>query len=184
MIVIGVASVVSITRDPTARSMMGIILCLTWFVLLGGMLIIAFRLIRPEILNLMRLRRERRDRAHRGFAVVGPGVDVWSDPAKVARLKQLGDMMSAISVRCCRSGWLTGAEYLIPELCRRAIASGLPQPWGDDELTLSEAEAITQLSMDSGAWANLDLDSDEYVPIDPFPIPREYLEEIPHDVSI
>jgi len=93
-------------------------------------------------------------------------------------LKRLGVAMSDVSERCYCAGWLGGAEYLLPELCRRVILTNEPQPWGYSSVTLEEAEMLTALSDEIGSWADLDDNAAEFVRFKPFPIPAEYIEEL------
>jgi hypothetical protein len=93
-------------------------------------------------------------------------------------VQQLGKEMSDISEDCYYAGWLGGTEYMVPELCRRAIESGLTQYWGHGEVTLEQARWLWGLAERIGCWADNDLECIGYDPFQPFPIPPEYTEAI------
>jgi len=103
----------------------------------------------------------------------GPAGGEWA-----ALLQRLGDAMSDLSELCYYAGWMAGTEYVIPELCRRAAATGESQPWGDGAVTPAHAEALLPLAARLGCWADLDEAGIGYVPFQPFPTPPKYLEEI------
>ena len=101
------------------------------------------------------------------------------DPAlRHAVIQQLGKAMSDISEECYCAGWLGGTEYFVPELCRRAIASGRSQYWGFGRVTPTRAKELTALAEKAGCWADTDYMSVGYDPFVPFPIPAEYLDAI------
>ena len=79
----------------------------------------------------------------------------------------LGGAMSDISEDCWSAGWLTGGEDFIPELCRRAVATGLPQKFGQGYVTAERARGLVYLAEHIGCWANWDPNADEYVPHQP-----------------
>jgi hypothetical protein len=100
-----------------------------------------------------------------------------------ALLQQLGQAMSNISEDCYRAGWLGGTEYIVPELCRRAIDSGRVQHWGHGEVTPELARELVALAERAGCWADTDYYSVGYDPFQPFPIPPEYVEAIEREQS-
>lgn len=95
-----------------------------------------------------------------------------------AILQLLGNEMSDISEDCYCAGWLGGTEYFVPELCRRANATGQTQHWGRGEVTPELALGLMALAEQIGSWADLNDDATGYVPFQPFPIPPHYREEI------
>jgi len=109
------------------------------------------------------------------------GEAAGEDPAVL--LRRLGDAMSDLSERCYYAGWMTGTEYVVPELCRRAAATGEPQPWGQDEVTAVEAAELLSLALRLGTWADLDEAGTGYVPFQPFPVPAKYQEEIEREIA-
>ncbi len=86
-------------------------------------------------------------------------------------VQQLGREMSDISEDCYCAGWLGGTEYMVPELCRRAIEMGLTQHWGHGEVTLEQARQLWGLAERIEGWAENDLDCIGYV---------LFLQPIPH----
>ena len=100
-----------------------------------------------------------------------------------AALQLLGKEMSDISEDCYCAGWLGGTEYLVPELCRRALATGQMQFWGHGEVTPERARGLLLLANAAGSWADMDDDAVVYVPFDPFPIQPEYAEAIEWEQS-
>lgn len=97
------------------------------------------------------------------------------DAARHALVQQLGEAMSDVSEECYHAGWLGGTEYFVPELCRRAVATGRAQPWGHGEVTPERARTLIELAARAGCWADLDEPGIGYEPFQPFPIPPEYL---------
>src|SRR5690348_3596486 len=93
-------------------------------------------------------------------------------------VQQLGAAMSDISEDCYYAGWLDGTQYLVPELCRRAAATGQAQFWGHGEVTPELARGLIALAEQIGSWADLDEAGVGYVPHQPFPIPPEYTEAV------
>ena len=93
-------------------------------------------------------------------------------------VQQLGEAMSKLSEECYCAGWLGGTEYLVPELCRRAVESCQSQKWGLSEVSLSKARELLSLAEKAGCWADTDYYSIAYEPFHPFPIPPEYIESI------
>lgn len=98
------------------------------------------------------------------------------DPATL--LQRLGEAMSDLSEQCYYAGWMAGTEYLVPELCRRADATGQPQPWGHGEVTPERARELLAPAARLGSWADLDEAGIGYVPHQPFPLPPPYLEQL------
>jgi hypothetical protein len=105
------------------------------------------------------------------------------EATKHALVQQLGDAMSDISEECYCAGWLGGTEYIVPELCRRAILSGQTQYWGFGEVTPEQARKLWELADRIGCWADTDFESVGYEPFQPFPIPAEYAEAIEREQS-
>ncbi len=99
-----------------------------------------------------------------------------ADPARL--VKQLGDLMSGISEACYAAGWYAGTEYMVPELCRRALQTGEVQSWASGEITPAMARHLNALAERLGNWANLSEDATGYVAFDPFPTPDEHLQEL------
>lgn len=87
----------------------------------------------------------------------------------------LGREMSDISEDCYCAGWLVGTEYIVPELCRRAMATGEVQHWGHGEVTPERASGLMKLASLIGGWVDYDLNSGGYKLFEPFPIPPEHL---------
>jgi hypothetical protein len=105
------------------------------------------------------------------------------DAERHALVRQLGEAMSDISEACYYAGWLTGAEYLVPELCRRAISSGRAIYWGHGCVTPESARELIALAERAGSWAALDEPGIGFVPFRPFPIPARYVELIEREQS-
>jgi hypothetical protein len=95
-----------------------------------------------------------------------------------ALVQELGQAMSDISEDCYCAGWLGGTEYLVPELCRRAVETGQTQYWGHGEVTPELARQLFALAERAGCWADTDYYSVGYDAFQPFPIPREYVEAV------
>jgi len=89
--------------------------------------------------------------------------------------------MSDISEECHCAGWLGGTEYLVPELCRRAVAQQRPQRWGHGEISPQRAEQIVALAEQLGHWAVLDERGVGYVAFAPFPTPPQHRAELATD---
>ena len=90
-------------------------------------------------------------------------------------LHLLGDAMSDISEESYCAAWLSGWEYLLPELCRRALELQQTQIWGRCELSVETASTLSFMAERIGFWANADPDGPGYVAHSPFPIPIEVL---------
>ena len=100
-------------------------------------------------------------------------------PVAPARLlQQLGGMMSALSKACYAADWLEGTEYMVPELCRRALEAGAAQPWAQGEVTLGVARRLQELAEQLGHWARPDGKGSGYLAFDPFPVPPRYAQEL------
>ncbi len=97
------------------------------------------------------------------------------DATRHAVLQILGNAMSDISEESYCAGWATGTEYIVPELCRRALDSGQPERWGRWEVTPETARGLTHLAGELGCWATLNDSGTGYVPHQPFPVPAVYL---------
>jgi hypothetical protein len=97
------------------------------------------------------------------------------DATRHSVLQLLGKAMSDISEDCWSAGWLGGTEYDVPELCRRAVESDVPQRWGGDVITPERARGLLYLAEQIGSWADLDEAGVAYVPHQPFPVPPETL---------
>jgi hypothetical protein len=95
-----------------------------------------------------------------------------------ALVQRLGQMMSDVSEDCYYAGWLGATEYLVPELCRRAVQSGTPVAWGHGVVTPERAAEMIALADRIGSWADLDEPGIGYVPFHPFPMPSEYVAAI------
>jgi hypothetical protein len=91
--------------------------------------------------------------------------------------------MNDLSEACYYAGWLNGTEYFVPELCRRAIATGNPQPWGHGVVTPEHATKLRTLADQLGHWADLDQPGVGYVPFQPFPVPTEYLASLDRELE-
>lgn len=102
---------------------------------------------------------------------IGPTMD---DHERRTLIRRLGELMSGVSESCYYAGWLAGTEYCVPELCRRAVATGEPQPWGHGVITPDQAAELAALAGQLGHWATLDDDGTGYMRHDPFPIPEKY----------
>lgn len=99
---------------------------------------------------------------------------------EVAPLDVLGRLMSDLSETCWSAGWLEGTEYLVPELCRRAVERDEPQPWGQGEVAPALAKALAVLAGELRHWANLDARGAGYVAFDPFPVPQACVDDLDH----
>ena len=73
---------------------------------------------------------------------------------------------------------MVGTEYMLPELCRRAIASGVPQPWARGAVSPAVARHLTELAEKLGGWARLGKGGTGYLPFNPFPTPARFVEEL------
>jgi hypothetical protein len=96
---------------------------------------------------------------------------------------RLGEFMSQVSEDCYCAGWLGGTEYLVPELCRRALAGARPQPWGHGVVTPALARTLCDIAEQLGHWVDTDEASVGYVPFRPFPIPPEYIAALDRELE-
>ena len=94
------------------------------------------------------------------------------------KIQKLGELVREISERCYCASWLLGAEYFLPELCRRAIDTGKPQPWGHGVVGPDEARTLHAIAYELGHWVKLVGDAVEYKAFDPFPMPHVYISEL------
>ena len=99
-------------------------------------------------------------------------------------IQRLGDLMSQVSEQCYCAGWLGGTEYLVPELCRRALASARSQPWGHSVVTPALARTLHDIAEQLGHWVDTDETSVGYVPFSPFPIPPEYIAALDRELEL
>jgi hypothetical protein len=111
------------------------------------------------------------------FAILGK----WHEapvmgPAQL--LRTLGDLMSGLSETCYEAPWMVGTEYMVPELCRRAVESGEAQPWGRGAVTPAVARHLSELAEKLGGWARLDKAGTGYLPFAPFPTPDRFSDEL------
>ena len=105
----------------------------------------------------------------------------WHDGTVMApsqMLRTLGDLMSRVSETCYETPWMVGTEYMVPELCRRAAESGVPQPWARGKVTPAVARHLGELAGKLGGWARLDEGGTGYLLFDPFPTPERFVEEL------
>lgn len=93
-------------------------------------------------------------------------------------IQTLGDLMSDVSEDCYYAGWLGGTEHVVPELCRRALATNAVQFWGHGEVTPERADRLWQVAAELGHWVDLDEAGVGYVP---FPVPVDVAEQINRD---
>src|SRR5437762_13129857 len=100
------------------------------------------------------------------------------DATRHSLLQLLGKAMSDISEDCYHAGWMDGAEYIVPEWCRRAVATGRPQFWGMGEVKPERAIGLIWLAGQLGSWADLDRSRGGYIPHPSLPIPPKYADVI------
>lgn len=100
------------------------------------------------------------------------------EATRLSLVQILGREMSDLSEECWYAGWIENTEYCVPELCRRAVARGEPQPWGHGEVTAARARGIVALAEWLGSWATLDEAGKAYVPCQPFPVPERVHSEL------
>jgi hypothetical protein len=105
------------------------------------------------------------------------------DVTRHSLIQLLGLAMNELSEEAYSAGWLGGTEYFVPELCRRAVETGVTQRWGRWEVTPAFARGLVHVSEQTGCWANLDESATRYVAFQPFPIPVEYLEALDREQS-
>ncbi len=90
------------------------------------------------------------------------------DPDRDALIQCLGDAMSDLQEFCFCAGWMC-VTPTIEALCRAAIKTGAPQPWGWHELTVSAAREMRELAERAGGWAEPDWDGDDRKYVIAFP---------------
>jgi hypothetical protein len=99
-----------------------------------------------------------------------------------ALMQALGSAMTAKIDECYgkyfRGQWDYGDEYLIPELCRRASASGVTQFWCAGTVTPEWASDMIALAERLGHWVVPDELGTGYAPFVPFPVPKHYADTI------
>ena len=93
------------------------------------------------------------------------------EATKQGLVRLLGEAMSSISEESWYAGWVSGTEHYVPELCRRAIASGVAQIWGAGTVTPVQARGLCFIADKIGGWVNFDVEIDGFVKYEPFPIP-------------
>ena len=111
------------------------------------------------------------------FAILGK----WHRAPAMARpqlLHTLGDLMSGLSETCYQAAWMVGTEYMLPELCRRAIESDEPQPWARGTVTPAVARHLSELADELGGWVRRGKGGTGYLLFNPFPTPERFVEEL------
>jgi hypothetical protein len=98
-------------------------------------------------------------------------------------IAELGRLMSDCSEDCHYAGWLGDTEYLVPELCRRALETAEPQPWGHGKVSPQLAARMTAIAKELGHWVVLNDLGVGFEPFDPFPVPPEILKELDKERS-
>ena len=85
------------------------------------------------------------------------------------RLQRLGRLMSDLQEECWSASWMCVTPFIVL-LCRDALTTGEPQPWGTGTLSVDAAREMWELAESVGAWAEPDGDADEdsYVMGKPF----------------
>ena len=73
---------------------------------------------------------------------------------------------------------------MVPELCRRAIADNLRQPWGHGFVSPEEARQLAAIAETLGHCADLNDAANGYDPFEPFPIPDVYTKDLDHQLTI
>lgn len=58
-----------------------------------------------------------------------------------------------LSERCTCAAWSDGSEQEIPRLCALAVREGVPQSWGQHEVSVPEAQALVALAGALGGWS-------------------------------
>ncbi len=104
----------------------------------------------------------------------------WIDKVDEQTLTDvLGELMSAVSEDCYNAGLMEGTEYVVPELCHRVARLQRPLPWAHGNLGPGLAAVLMKIADRLGHWANLS-EVGNYVAFEPWPIPKEYIDEIDH----
>jgi len=83
------------------------------------------------------------------------------------RLQRLGDLMSDLQEECWSASWMCVTPFIV-FLCRDALTTGKPQPWGIGELSVDAAREMWDLAESVGVWAEPDANEDVYVLGRPF----------------
>ncbi len=109
---------------------------------------------------------------------ISPSDSNLDAPTKHSLLQILGDAISDISREYWYAGWLGTTEQYVPELCRRAVVTGVPQKWGQGIITPERACGLRYLAETIGSWVDPSPAYDGYVPYQPFPIPAAVLSAI------
>ncbi len=106
------------------------------------------------------------------------------DATRHSLVQLLGSAMSELSEEAYCAGWLGGTEYVVPELCRRAVETGVIQRWGRWEVTPDFARGLIHIAEQIGSWADLDEPGSGYVAFQPFPIPVQYQQAVDHEQTV
>jgi len=93
--------------------------------------------------------------------------------------KQLGEEMSRVSKECYYAEWLKDTEFVVPELCRRAVYSQAVQHWGYGEITPERAMRLMSLANELGHWVRYDFQKHKFKAFNPFPLPEVALRSMP-----
>lgn len=64
----------------------------------------------------------------------------------------LDQIASDISERAYCAGWMSGLEDALEKSVPEAITSGQPQPYGQDEIEVDEAQTIMAIVIALGGW--------------------------------
>ena len=83
------------------------------------------------------------------------------EETRYSLLQLLGEAMSGLSEDCWAAGWPKGLEDYLPELCRRAVETGVPQKFGVGYVTPLRARGLCFVAELIGSWANIDLTSSD-----------------------
>lgn len=100
------------------------------------------------------------------------------EATKQGLVEFLGEAMSKISEESWYAGWVGGTEHYVPELCRRAIASGVSQIWGAGSVTPVQARGLCYVADKIGSCVNYGVETHGYVQYQPFPIPANVATDI------
>ena len=106
------------------------------------------------------------------------------DATRHSLIQLLGLAMSELSEEAYCAGWLGGTEYFVPELCRRAVETGVPQRWGRVVVTPEFARGLVHIAEETGSWADLNESANGYVAFQPYPIPVQYLEALSREQAV
>jgi len=61
-------------------------------------------------------------------------------------------MREELSKRCTCAAWDSASEQEIQRLCALAVRQGVPQSWGQHEVSVPEAQALVALAGALGGW--------------------------------